>query len=258
MIFGLSTCRSQTTQFDPNVAGPVDANYRLGPGDQLVLILTGDVSQAYQLPVTREGFIVVPQAGQIFVNNLTLGQLEDILYSRLGRVYSGVRRGPGATTRFSINVARIRSLQVYVVGDVLAPGSYRISSAGTALSALYAALGPTDNGSMRNVQIKRAGRVVNVLDVYDYLIDGDASRDARLQQGDVVFVPVHLSHVRVVGEVVRPSTYELKPGETLADAIRFAGGFTPTAARTRVQIERIQAPNQRGEGGRDRVTIDVA
>src|SRR5688572_14053621 len=245
MIFGLNTFRTSTTLFDPNLSGPVDANYRLGPGDRLALILTGDVSQAYTLDVTREGFIVVPQAGQIYVNNLTLGQLEDILYSRLGRVYSGVRRGPGATTRFSINVARIRRIQVYVVGDVLQPGSYSISSASTALTALYSARGPTDNGSMRNVQIKRAGKVVEVLDVYDYLISGDASRDVRLQQGDVVFVPVHLSHVRVVGEVVRPSTYELKAGETLADAIRFAGGFTPTAARTRVQIERIQAPNQR-------------
>lgn len=258
VIFGLSTFRQRTTQFDPNLSGPVDANYRLGPGDLLVLILTGDVSQAYQLPVTREGFIVVPQAGQIYVNNLTMGQLEDILYSRLGRVYSGVRRGPGATTRFSINVARIRSVQVYVVGDVLQPGSYRISSAGTALTALYAARGPTDNGSLRNIQIKRAGKVVDVLDVYDYLINGDASHDVRLQQGDVVFVPVHMNHARVVGEVVRPATYELRRNETLADAIRYAGGFTPTAARTRVQIERIQAPNQRGEGGRDRVTIDVA
>jgi polysaccharide export outer membrane protein len=258
VIFGLSTFRQPTTLFDANVSGPVDANYRLGPGDQLVLILTGDVSQAYQLPVTREGFIVVPQAGQIYVNNLTLGQLEDVLYTRLGRVYSGVRRGPGATTRFSINVSRLRSNQVYVVGDVRFPGSYRISSAGTALSALYAARGPTDNGSLRNIQIKRGGKIVEALDVYDYLISGDASRDARLLTGDVVFVPVHMNHVRVVGEVVRPATYELKPSETLGDAIRYAGGFTPTAARTRVQIERIQAPNQRGEGGRDRVTIDVA
>ncbi|HYN80962.1 MAG TPA: SLBB domain-containing protein [Gemmatimonadaceae bacterium] len=258
VIFGLSTFRQRTTQFEPNLAGPVDPNYRLGPGDRLVLILTGDVSQSYTLPVTREGFIVVPQAGQIYVNNLTMGQLEDILYARLGRVYSGVRRGSGATTRFSINVASLRTNQIYVVGDVMQPGSYRISSAGTALSALYAARGPTDNGSLRNVQIKRAGRIVDILDVYDYLINGDASHDARLLNGDVVFVPVHRSRVRVVGEVVRPSTYELKTNETLADAIRFAGGFTPTAARTRVQIERIQAPNQRGEGGRDRVTIDIA
>nr|MDP9179023.1 SLBB domain-containing protein [Gemmatimonadota bacterium] len=258
VIFGLSTFRQRTTQFEPNLAGPVDENYRLGPGDLLVLILTGDVSQSYQLPVTREGFVVVPQAGQIYVNNLTMGQLEDILYTRLGRVYSGVRRGPGATTRFSLNVARIRTNQVYVVGDVLLPGSYRISSAGTTLTALYAARGPTDNGSLRNIQVKRGGRVIGALDVYDYLISGDASRDVRLLNGDVVFVPVHQNRVRVVGEVIRPSTYELKPSETLADAIRFAGGFTPTAARTRVQIERIQAPNQRGEGGRDRLTIDVA
>jgi polysaccharide export outer membrane protein len=258
VIFGLSTFRQRTTQFEANLSGPVDANYRLGPGDLLVLILTGDVSQAYQLPVTREGFIVVPQAGQIYVSNLTLGQLEDILYTRLGRVYSGVRRGPGATTRFSISVARIHSNQIFVIGDVMIPGSYRISSAGTALTALYAARGPTDNGTMRNIQIKRAGKVADVLDVYDYLISGDASHDVRLLTGDVVFVPVHGSHVRVVGEVIRPSTYELKKNETLADAIRFAGGFTPAAARTRVQIERIQAPALRGVGGRDRLTIDVA
>jgi protein involved in polysaccharide export with SLBB domain len=257
-IFGLAMFRQPSTLFDPNLTGPVDANYRLGPGDRLVLILTGDVSQSYTLDVTREGFIVVPQAGQIYVNNLTLGQLEDILYTRLGRVYSGVRRGPGATTRFSISPARLRSNQVFVVGDVVAPGSYRISSAGTALSALYAANGPSDNGSLRNIQIKRGGKTVDVLDVYNYLIGGDASHDVRLLNGDVVFVPVHLNHVRVVGEVIRPMTYELRKDETLADAIRFAGGFSPTAARNRVQIERIQAPNQRGEGGRDRITIDVS
>ena len=257
-IFGLAMFRRGTTLFDPNLNGPVDANYRLGPGDRLVLILTGDVSQSYSLDVTREGFIVVPQAGQIYVNNLTLGQLEDILYARLGRVYSGVRRGPGATTRFSISPARLRSNQVFVVGDVVTPGSYRISSAGTALSALYAAAGPSDNGSLRNVQIRRAGKLVDVLDIYDYLINGDASHDVRLLSGDVVFVPVHANHVRVVGEVIRLATYELKNGETLADAIRFAGGFKPTAARTRIQIERIVAPALRAEGGHDRITIDVA
>jgi protein involved in polysaccharide export with SLBB domain len=257
-IFGLSIFRQNTTLFDPNLNGPVDANYRLGPGDRLVLILTGDVSQSYPLDVTREGFVVVPQAGQIYVNNLTLGQLEDILYTRLGRVYSGVRRGPGATTRFSISPARLRSNQIFVVGDVITPGSFRISSAGTALTALYAALGPSDNGSLRNIQIRRGGKLVDVLDIYDYLINGDASHDVRLLSGDVIFVPIHSTQVRVVGEIIRPATYELKGGETLADAIRFAGGFTPTAARTRVQIERIQAPALRVEGGRDRITIDVA
>jgi protein involved in polysaccharide export with SLBB domain len=258
VIFGINTFRQQTSQFDPNLSGPVDANYRLGPGDQLALILTGDVNAAYNLDVTREGFIVVPQAGQIYVSNLTLGDLENILYSRLGRVYSGVRRGPGATTRFSISPVRLRSNQIFVLGEVLSPGSYRISSAGTALTALYAARGPTDNGSLRAVQIKRAGRTIQTLDVYDYLINGDASRDVRLQNGDVVFVPVHMPHVRVVGQVTRPATYELKPGETLSDAIRFAGGFTATASTRRVQIERIQSPAERALGGRDRVTLDIS
>jgi hypothetical protein len=105
-LFGLDVFRGRTTQFDPNAPGPVDASYRLGAGDKLVLILTGDVEQAYQLDVTREGFVVIPQVGQVYVANLTLGQLEDLLFRRLGSVYSGVSRGAGATTRFSISVAR--------------------------------------------------------------------------------------------------------------------------------------------------------
>ena len=258
IIFGLNTFRENNSLFDPNLNGPVDANYRLGPGDRLSLILTGDVNAAYTLDVTREGFIVVPQAGQIYVANLTLGQLETILYTRLGRVYSGVRRGPGATTRFSISPVRLRSNQVFVLGEVLTPGSYRISSAATALSALYASRGPTDNGSLRDIQIKRAGKTIETLDVYDYLINGDASHDVRLLNGDVVFVPVRTAHVRVVGQVIRPATYELKTGETLADAIRFAGGFTATASTRRVQIERIQSPAERALGGRDRVTLDIS
>src|SRR4029079_15513567 len=258
VIFGLNMFRETTSLFEPNLNGPIDANYRLGPGDQIALILTGDVNAAYNLDVTREGFIVVPQAGQIYVANLTLGELENVLYTRLGRVYSGVRRGPGATTRFSVSPVRLRTNQIFVLGDVLTPGSYRISSAATALTALYAAHGPTDNGSLRGVQIKRGGKTIDVLDVYDYLINGDASHDVRLQNGDVVFVPVRLNHVRVVGQVTRPATYELKPTETLNDAIRFAGGFTAAASTRRVQIERIQSPAERALGGHDRVTLDIS
>lgn len=257
-IFGLDMFRSNTSLFNPNLNGPIDASYRLGPGDQLALILTGDVNSSYTLDVTREGFIVVPQAGQIYVANLTLGELENVLYTRLGRVYSGVRRGAGATTRFSISPVRLRTNQIFVLGDVINPGSYRISSAGTALTALYAAVGPTDNGSLRNVQIKRAGRTVDVLDVYDYLLNGDASHDVRLQNGDVVFVPLRQQHVRLIGQVTRPATYELKEGETLSDAIRFAGGFTAVASTRRVQVERIQSPAERAAGGRDRITIEIS
>ncbi|MEO7454780.1 MAG: polysaccharide biosynthesis/export family protein, partial [Gemmatimonadaceae bacterium] len=225
-IFGLSVFDAATTQFDPNLAGPVDASYRLGPGDRLVLILTGDAERSFTLDVTREGFIVVPGVGEIAVANLTLGQLEDLLYPRLGRVYSGLHRGAGATTHFSLNLARLHSNQVFVLGDVSQPGSYRVSSAGTALTALYAAGGPTANGSLRHVEIKRGGRLVDTLDLYDYLLRADGSHDPRLQSGDVVFVPVHGARVRVVGEVIRPATYELRKGETLADVLRASGGFT--------------------------------
>jgi polysaccharide export outer membrane protein len=257
-IFGLDLFSNPTSQFEPNLAGPVDENYRLGPGDRLVLILTGDVEISHILDVTREGFIVIPQVGQLSVANLTLAQLEDLLYARLGRVYSGIRRGPGATTHFSISVARLRTNQVFVTGDVVQPGSYRVSSAGTALTALYAAGGPTENGSLRRVEIRRGGRLVDVLDVYDYILHGDASHDPRLESGDIVFVPVHGPRVRVVGEVMRPATYELKDGETLADLIRAAGGYKPTASRSRVQIERILPPEERRPGGRDRVVMDVS
>ncbi len=256
-IFGLSLFRSATSQFDANLAGPVDANYRLGPGDQLVLILTGDVQSAETLDVTREGFVVIPQVGQLPVANLTLAELNDLLYERLGRVYSGVRRGAGATTRFSVSVARLRSNQVFVIGDVEQPGSYRVSSAGTAMTALYAAGGPTDNGSLRKVEVRRGGKVVHTLDVYDYLLQGDASRDARLETGDVVFVPVHGRRVEVTGEVTRPAVYELGANETLSDVVRMAGGYTPSASLSRIQVERIAPPSRRPNEGRARLIIDV-
>jgi protein involved in polysaccharide export with SLBB domain len=257
-IFGLDFFRNrESTQFDANLSGPVDANYRIGPGDRLVLVLTGDVEQSYSLDVTREGFIVIPQVGQIFVNQLTMRELENVLYSRLGRVYSGVRRGGGATTHFYVTPARLGSNQIFVTGDVVRPGSFRVSSAGTALTALYAALGPSDEGSLRQVLIRRGGAVVDTLDVYDYLLNGNTAHDVRLVNGDLVFVPIHGGRVRIVGEVARPATYEMRPNETLADALRFAGGFTATAARRRVQIERIVPPAQRTAGGRDRVVTEI-
>ncbi len=257
-IFGLEIFRSSTSRFDASTFGPVDANYRLGPGDRLVLILTGDVEASYTLDVTREGFVVIPQVGQLYVANLTLGQLDDVLYSRLGRVYSGIRRGGGATTRFSLSVARLRMNQVFVLGDVERPGSYQVSSAGTAITALYAAGGPSANGSVRYIQVRRGNQPVGTLDLYDYLLRGDATNDVRLETGDIVFVPPRSLRVRVIGEVIRPATYELKAGETLADLIRAAGGFRADASRRRVQIERVLPPNQRSAGGRDRETIDVS
>jgi polysaccharide export outer membrane protein len=256
-LFGIETFRRSTTRFDPARTGPVDQNYRLGPGDVLVLILTGDVERSYTLDVTREGFVVIPQVGQIYVANLTLGQLEDQLYTRLSRVYSGVRRGPNATTRFQLSISRLRSIQIFVAGDVVRPGAYQMSSAGTVLTALYAAGGPTANGSFRHVEIRRGSTLVDSLDLYEYLVHGINPTDIRLQTGDVVFVPVHGGFASVVGKVTRPAIYELRPSETLRDAIAFAGGFDPTAVQARVTIHRILPPESRGPDGRARVVVAV-
>ena len=256
-VFGVETFRRLSTQFEPMDAGPVDENYRLGPGDALVLILTGDVEQAHLLDVTREGFVVIPQAGQLHVANLTMGQLEDQLYTKLGKVYSGVRRGSNSRTQFQVSLAKLRKLQVYVAGDVVRPGAYQVSAAGTVLNALYAAGGPTTNGSFRRIDIRRGNKLVDSVDVYDYLTQGINSTTSRLQTGDVVFVPVHGGFAKVAGKVQRPAIYELRPHETLRDLIRYAGGFDPTAYQARVTIHRVLPPSSRGSGGRARVVIAI-
>ncbi|MGQ0649197.1 MAG: SLBB domain-containing protein [Gemmatimonadaceae bacterium] len=257
-IFGLDLFARSTTLFDPNLSGPVDASYRLGPGDQIVLILTGNVEEAHTLDVTREGFVVIPTVGQVPVANLSLGELDAVLRRRLSRVYSGVGTTAESNVRFSVSVARLRSNQVFVVGDVAQPGSYRISSAGTALTALYAAGGPSIRGSLRGVEIRRRGRPAQVLDVYAYLLRGDATGDVRLESGDVVFVPTHGPQAKVRGAVLRPATYELKAGESMADMIASAGGFAVDASQRRLRVRRLLPAAQRTAEGSDHIVVDVA
>ncbi len=256
-VFGMDVFRRTTTQFQPALGGPVDDNYLLGPGDVLALILTGDVELAHTLEVTREGFVVIPQVGQVYVANMSLAQLRETLYGRLGRVYSGVRKGPNATTRFQVSVGRLRAVQVFVAGDVRKPGAYQISGSGTVLSALYAAGGPSDAGSLRTVSVRRGDSLLGTVDIYDYLLKGVNRSDLKIATGDVVFVPPHGPRVAITGEVLRPAIYELESGETLRDLIGAAGGFTAEALRTRVQIHRVLPPPSRGTGGRDRVVVDV-
>ncbi len=256
-VFGVDVFQRTTTQFLPLLAGPVPADYKLGPGDNLVLILTGDVELTYSLPVTREGFVLIPQVGQVHVANLTLDQLRDVLFTRLGRVYSGVKRTANATTRFDVTVANVRANQIYVVGEVTQPGAYQISSLGTVFTALYAAGGVTERAKLRGVEVQRAGKTIATLDLYDYLLRGDTRADVRLETGDVIFVPIHLSRVRVQGAVLRPAVYETKAGETLADMIGAAGGFRPDAALERVKVERFLPPEARGTQTTAKVTIDV-
>ena len=255
-VFGRSIFSRATTQFQPVVAGPVDPDYRLGPGDQIQLILTGDVELALTPEVTREGFIFIQDVGQIFVNGLTLRDLTDRLYARLGAAYSGVRRGGDATTTFHIALGRLRSNQVFIVGDVSLPGSYQVSSVATVFNALYSAGGPGERGSMRSIEVRRGGRLVGDVDLYDYLIRGDAVDDVRLEQGDRLFVPIVGPQVTIEGLVRRPAIYELRPGEQLRDLIAFAGGPRPDAYLRRIQIDRI-LPGSERTPARERVLLDV-
>lgn len=255
-IFGREVFARTRTQFDPILTGPIDPSYPLGPGDQIQLVLTGDVEAAYTLQVARDGYVVIPSVGQLDVAGLTLDELRNRLYDRLGRVYSGVRRGASATTFFDVSLGRLRTSQVSVIGDVDRPGAYQVNATATVFHALQRAGGPTRLGTFRSVAVRRGAGTVATIDLYDYLLRGDASHDVRMNQGDIVFVPPAGAHVSVQGRVRRPAVYEVKPGEGVRDALLFAGGFEPDAHVQRVQIDRVLPPSERAPG-KDRVLLDV-
>ena len=255
-IFGKTLFARASSQFDPVLTGPVSRDYRLGPGDEVWLILTGDVERSYPLSVTREGFLIIPQVGQVPVSGLTVEELEDRLYTYLGRAYSGVERSPNATTRFQVSLGQLRSNHVFVVGEVERPSGYEVSPMARAFNALYRAGGPNEMGSFRSIAVRRDGRVIAEVDLYPYLLAGDAGEDVRLEQGDMVFVPITGPRVTVEGAVRRPGIFEIRPGEGLREVLLFAGGPEATAVLDRVQIDRILPPSDRAPG-RERTLLDV-
>jgi polysaccharide biosynthesis/export protein len=255
-VFGRDLFRRITTQFQPVTTGPVDPDYRLGPGDQVVLVLTGDVEMAHHLEVTRDGLMFIPDVGQMAVAGLTMRQLEDRLYSRLSQVYSGVGRTDGATTQFSTTLGQLRANQVFLMGEVERPGAYQVSSVATVFNALYQARGPTNHGTFREIQVWRGDRLVRTVDLYRYLLYGDSRDDIRLEQGDRIFVPPAREQIGIKGAIRRPAIYELLPGEGMRELVTFAGGFEARALLRRVQIDRIARPGE-ARPGVDRLLVDV-
>ena len=253
-IFGLDVFTRATSRFQPLLSGPVPDDYQMGPGDQMVLVLTGEVELAHEMEVTREGFIVIPSVGQIFVANLTMAELRALLRARLARSYSGIERG---TTNVSVSVVRLRTNQIYVTGEVAQAGAYQLASVATVTNALYAAGGLTSFGSLRDVRVQRRSGDAISLDLYPYLLAGDVSGDVTLEQGDVVFVPLKGRRVQMRGAVVRPAHYELAAAEDLIDVLRAAGGFAPEADRQRLTVHRVLRPSDRGAGLADRQAIDL-
>lgn len=251
-IFGSEYFSGPPARFESAV-GLADPSYRLGVGDALQVIMTGDVEQAYQLDVRPDGSIILPRIGVVPVSGLSIDAAAVLLRQRGARVYSGLSSG---RIRLDLSIARARQNLVYLLGEVGRPGPVRISSLGTAFQAIAAAGGPTKLGSYRTIELRRAGRLLRTLDLYAYLLTGDGSADVRLEQGDVLFVPVRGAAVSVMGEVRRERQFELRPAETLRDALRFAGGLTAMAATNRLQIDRILPPGER-KPGKDRSVVTV-
>ncbi|MGD2047703.1 MAG: SLBB domain-containing protein [Gemmatimonadota bacterium] len=253
-IFGLDVFTRGTTRFQPLLSGPVPDNYRVGPGDRMVIVLTGDVELVREVEVTREGFIVIQDVGQIPVANLPMGDVRALLRSRLARSYSGIDRG---TVTFNVTISELRTNQIYVTGEVNQPGAYQLSSVATVLNALYAAAGPTRLGNMRRVEVNRRTGERVTLDLYPYLLEGDVDQDVILEQGDNVHIPLRGRRVQMRGAVVRPAYYELADSDALIDVLRNAGGFGPEALRRRLTIHRVLLPADRGSGLADRQAIDL-
>ena len=253
-IFGLDVFTRASSQFQPLLSGPVPDDYILGPDDQLVLILTGEVELTQPLVVTREGFVVVPNVGRISVANLTMANLRVLLRTRLANSYSGIGRG---TVFVSVTLTELRTIQIYVTGEVAQAGAYQMASVATVTNALYAAGGPTVLGSLREIKVQRRSGEEVPLDLYPYLLDGDVSEDVILRQGDVVFVPLRGRRVKLYGSVIRPAHYELDADNDLIDVLDASGGFAPGANRQRVTIHRVVRPSERGPGSSDRIAIDL-
>lgn len=252
-VFGKEVFSGFPSSFDPVAAGPVDASYRLGVGDQLQYVVTGDMEVAQGLEVRRDGTVVLPQVGQVAIAGLTLEAARTLLSVRAGRVYSPIATGKA---RIDLSVSRVRSNQVFVVGEVERPGAYQLSALATVFRALIGAGGPTTRGTFRNVEVRRGGKIIAHVDLYDYLLNGDASKDIRTEQGDIVFVGLSKRVVAIQGAVRRPGVFEMRDEDGFADLLTFAGGLMATAVTDRIQIDRVLPPAERSPG-RERAVIDV-
>ena len=255
--FGYEIFRYAPSTFEPLATGPVDPDYPIGPGDEIVISIWGDNQYTQTAIVTREATITVLDIGQVVLNGLTLAQAKRLITDRLSTVYSGIRaRHP--STFVDVTLGKLRTIQVFILGDVVRPGGYTISSVSTVLNALYNAGGPTSRGSMRDVRIVRHNEVSRHVDLYGYILTGSRAEDVRLQSGDVIFVPPIGKTVAILGEVHRPAIYEVRAEERLHELLRLSGGVLTTALLDRMQIDRIVPFSQRDlVHGRDRVALDM-
>ena len=232
--FGAALFRNSAAVADKSTLSvPVGPDYVLGPGDELVIDYWGASSQHIQRAVDREGRISIPEAGSTVVAGRTLGEVQQTIQKMLSRQLRGIS--------VDVTLGKLRTVRVYVVGDVKNPAAYDISSLSTALSALIAAGGPTDTGSYRTVKHYRGKALVEEVDLYDLMLKGVSSAEVHLESGDSILVPPIGPQVTVAGKVRRPAIYELRNEQTLDQVLDLAGGVPVTGELSRIRVERIQA-----------------
>ena len=242
-IFGSQLFRKVPSTFAPLDMTPVPSDYVVGPGDELRIRVWGQVSFQANLRVDRSGEVYLPQVGPVHVVGIPFSALDTHLRSAIGRVYRNFD--------LTVDIGQIRAIQVYVAGSAQQPGVYTVSSLSTLVDTLFASGGPSIQGSMRHIELRRGSEIVTDFDLYDLIAHGDKSKDVKVLAGDVLFIPPVGPEVAVTGSVRNPAIYEMRAGESLAAIIADAGGVSSIAAKARISIERIK-------DHRDRSTMEVA
>ena len=241
-VFGRDIFRNSNLTFEPsmNIATPV--NYRLGPGDQIVIEVWGASEANITQKVSPDGYISIPDIGPVSVNGLTVQAASERIRGKLSKIYSGMASSNvDLSTNVKVSLGQIRTIQVNIMGEVARPGTYALSSFSTVFHALYKAGGISQLGSLRNIKVVRGGRTVATVDVYDYIINGRSHSDIRLQEGDVILASPYDALVLIQGKIKRPMYYEMKRTESIRTLINYAGGFTNDAYSSAVTVERNNA-----------------
>src|SRR3989454_7002526 len=230
-FFGQTLFENVPSTFAPLDRVQVPSDYVIGPDDELLIRTWGQVDINWLTIVDRGGSIYIPQIGSLNVAGLKYAELHDYLQAQIGRIFKNFQ--------LSVSMGQLRSIQVFVVGQIRRPGAYTISSLSSLVDALFASSGPSKRGSMRRIQLRRDGKIVTTFDLYDLIVNGDKSKDAKLMSGDVIYVPPVGQLVALAGSVNTPAIYELKEHATLGEAVGYAGGLTNTAAGEHAIVERI-------------------
>jgi len=229
--FGYDLFAGVPTTFAPATDIPVPLEYVLGPGDELEVQLFGQKSDVFTLVVDREGRVAFPEIGPVVLVGMSFAEAKAFIAEQVGDKMVGVSA--------SVSMGKLRSIRVFALGEVERPGSYVVSGLATLSHALFVSGGVKKIGSLRNVQLKRQGKLITTLDLYDFLLKGDTSKDVRLLPGDVLFVPPIGQTASIAGQVVRPAIYELKGRADVASMVKLAGGFLPKVYKEKALLERI-------------------